>query len=497
MTSTVFVNGVTLTDADWFNDVDSDTYETGNVVNVTVHGAIPDGSTNNTSAFAAAVAAVPSGGSLRFAPTAAGATYVGVISVRRDDITLIFDGVTIKHPAGAPAAAVLELGDLSSGNGAIAYSRINIKGNVLLDGNKANVTAPSDDLTAWGFAATKISNSDFGDGVRAKDCHNGGVGIFINSNYNKGSFYVESCGNVTHTGPGFDINSSKYGDYSFISNGCYDGGRVLDNCWNLNVRGTVFNATSAGFIYNNQSTNESYNNNLDIDVYTCGSNGFTVGLNCRTSNIRANIYDAAGVGMTFTNDVNHSSNLNIDLTTRNGDLQGLLLYGDDCIIRHQSYLDGRAGAVGAVFAVDVNGNRNKLSVDLIDSSSWQVRGIAFRSGATDNELVAYSYTNTLDPLNDAGTRTKIHAAGTGATVTAANSITLPPLGLIVPITGSTGIATIGASRKGLYILTFDGTLTVLDGSNLKLSGNFSATADDTLTIYHDGTSAYEVARSNN
>lgn len=447
---------------------------------------------STTTAIAAAITAVPTGGALRFPY----GTYLGVISVRRSDITLIFENATIKHPAGA-ASNVLELGDTASGNGAAAYEKINIVGQVLLDGNKSNVTAPSDDLTGWGFCATKISNSQWAH-VRAKNCHNGGAGIFIDSNYNTGSFYVESCGNVTHTGPGFDINSSKYGEFHFVSKDCYDGGRVLDNCWNLNVSGTVHNATRHGFVYNNQSTNESYNNNIDIDVYTCGSVGFNVGLNCRTSNIRANIYDATGVGMTFTNDATyHSSNLNIDLTTRSGDLQGLLLYGDDCIIRHQSYLDGRAGSQGAVFAVDVNGNRNKLSVSLVDSSTWQVRGVVFRAGATDNELLSYTYTNTADPLNDGGTRTKIEAHGTGAAVASGNSITLPFQGLVIPITGSTGIATISASRKGLYVLTFENTLTVVDGSNLKLAGNFSATADDTLTIYHDGTNAYEVARSNN
>jgi hypothetical protein len=46
-------------------------------------------------------------------------------------------------------------------------------------------------------------------------------------------------------------------------------------------------------------------------------------------------------------------------------------------------------------------------------------------------------------------------------------------------------------------LIFDGTPTVTDGGNLKLNGNFSATADSTLTLIYDGSNWYETARSAN
>lgn len=461
------------------------------------YGAIPDGSTSNTTAFATAIAAVPTGGVLRFPPTSAGSTYMGVISVRRSDITLQFEGVTIKQPSGTSSPAVIELGDLASGNSATAYSNIYITGQVTIDGNRTGITAPTSDLTGQGIALTKITGYRIS-GVRAINCYNAGVGIFINSNEGQVDCIVENCGNLTYTQPGFDINGSKYITGSVVSYGCYDGARVLDNCWGIDLRVSVYNATRHGFVYNNQSVNASYNNNFDVAVYTCGTHGFIVGLNCTNSNIRAAIYNATNVGMTFTNDPTyHSTNLNIDLCTKSCGDQGILLYGDDCTVRHQSYLDGRSGAQGAVFAVDVYGNRNKLTVDLIDSSTWQVRGIAFRSGATDNEIISYTYTNTASPLSDSGTRTKIHAAGTGATVTASSTIDLPIAGLVIPITGATSIDTINAVRKGVYVLTFDSTLTVTDGNNLKLAGNFSATADDTLTGYHNGTNFYEIARSNN
>lgn len=460
--------------------------------------ATGDGATIDTAAFVTALAATPVGGALRFPA----ATYLGVLSVRRNDITLIFEGCTIKHPPGA-VSNVLELGDTASGNLATAYEKINIIGQVLLDGNKANVTAPTGDVTGWGFCATKISNSDW-NGIRAKNCHNGGTGIFINSNYNKGAFYVESCGNATHTGPGFDINSSKYGIYDFISKDCYAGGRVLDNCYGLEVRGTVFNATKDGFIFNNQSVNSSYANSIDVTVYTCGQHGLNIGENCFNNTIVASTYNATNSGCVIGDGTAHPSYCNIiSLETYNSGEAGLLIKsdGNDNTITHQTNLDGRTGVQGTSFAVDCSGNRNKLSVTLIDSATWQVRGIAFRSGAVENDLTAYSFTNTLDPYSDLGTRTKFNR-GTqqGADqASVAGTLTLPLFGSIFNVTGAntiTSIAVAGCQGRTVTLIT-TATAGLTDGSNLKLSANFAGTADDTITLCSDGTNWYEIARSAN
>lgn len=72
---------------------------------------------------------------------------------------------------------------------------------------------------------------------------------------------------------------------------------------------------------------------------------------------------------------------------------------------------------------------------------------------------------------------------------------------VVSISGTTGITSITATgHKGAVVtLIFAASLTVTDGSNLKLAGgaNFSATADDTLTLACNGTDWFEVARSAN
>lgn len=85
------------------------------------------------------------------------------------------------------------------------------------------------------------------------------------------------------------------------------------------------------------------------------------------------------------------------------------------------------------------------------------------------------------------------------TVASAATIAIKKGQRVVSITGTTGITSITATGHSGAVVTliFASTPTVTDGSNLKLAGNFTATADDTLTLACDGTNWYEVARSVN
>lgn len=66
------------------------------------------------------------------------------------------------------------------------------------------------------------------------------------------------------------------------------------------------------------------------------------------------------------------------------------------------------------------------------------------------------------------------------------------------VTGTTNVTSITAGRQGqLVVLGFDNALTVVDGGNLALAGNFSTTANDTLTLLWNGTNWLEVSRSVN
>lgn len=81
----------------------------------------------------------------------------------------------------------------------------------------------------------------------------------------------------------------------------------------------------------------------------------------------------------------------------------------------------------------------------------------------------------------------------------ASAASIDPAGLSVAlVTGTTGITDITAGDPGDRLtLVFAGILTVTDGSNLKLAGDLTSSADDTLSLVCDGTNWYETARSAN
>lgn len=89
--------------------------------------------------------------------------------------------------------------------------------------------------------------------------------------------------------------------------------------------------------------------------------------------------------------------------------------------------------------------------------------------------------------------------GGGSTV-ASNTAMPAPTGRVFHVSGTTAITSITSTAfaAGTVItLIFDDALTFTDGNNLKLAGNFSTSADDTITLAYDGTNWYEVCRSVN
>src|SRR3990167_2016050 len=85
--------------------------------------------------------------------------------------------------------------------------------------------------------------------------------------------------------------------------------------------------------------------------------------------------------------------------------------------------------------------------------------------------------------------------GKGADVASATATTLGDDGGFFDITGTTTITSITAKRAGtVVILQFDGILTLTDGSNLKLDGNFVTAAESVIALVCDGTNWWEIAR---
>jgi hypothetical protein len=82
----------------------------------------------------------------------------------------------------------------------------------------------------------------------------------------------------------------------------------------------------------------------------------------------------------------------------------------------------------------------------------------------------------------------------------ASAATISPTGNVFHVTGSSSVTSIngiGVRAGATVTLIFDGTATVVDGGNLKLAGNFVATAEDTLELVWDGSNWYETRRSVN
>lgn len=81
--------------------------------------------------------------------------------------------------------------------------------------------------------------------------------------------------------------------------------------------------------------------------------------------------------------------------------------------------------------------------------------------------------------------------------TVASGASITVLGDVATITGTTNITSIAARTPSRITLIFEDVLTVTDGSNLNLNGNFTTTAGDTLTLVSDGTDWFETGRSVN
>lgn len=89
-------------------------------------------------------------------------------------------------------------------------------------------------------------------------------------------------------------------------------------------------------------------------------------------------------------------------------------------------------------------------------------------------------------------------SGSDPTVVAADGFTLPFGYDVVEVTGNTNFSNISSPSIANYVVTlrFTGTPTVFDSAgNIKLAGNFVATADSTLTLLNTGTTWTEVARA--
>jgi hypothetical protein len=455
---------------------------TGAPVNVLDYGVIADGTTNNSAALAAALAAVPANGTLYFPA----GVYCGYLLLRRSNITIMGDGsasTTLKLPNSCPTITVpaegggtvtglpnvIEIGESALGNSANTYSKINVVG-LTLDGNYTNNTAPTLDLFGHGMILTKSSYC-FIDDVVAQNCFVTGIDNVINSNYNKINATCISCGNATIGAvhyPNFDINSSKYSLFNIISTGGYYGGRMLDNCFGNQLNITVYNPSVTGLVYNNQTANTSYSNTINVTVVDGCTNGqgVSIGSNCTDSIINATIRNVVGTGFYVAGASEAYAPRGNKFKVNTFYCGGASTYDAGLYNQYEiaSRYDGRTGSAGSVFAVDINGKYNQFYISIEDSPTPQVRGVVIRSGAQSNRITDYlSNTTVQNFLNSDTSNTNVWnysqnllllntltIGNAGVTISSGSG---SPEGVVTAVIGSLFLRNDGSTSTTLYVKT--------------------------------------------
>lgn len=148
-----------------------------------------------------------------------------------------------------------------------------------------------------------------------------------------------------------------------------------------------------------------------------------------------------------------------------------------------------------------NALRNQTDDAVIAGAIWFTGTTAADLNIHDNAANLADTAKNIVYGSPTTTRYRQHDNSWGAgmpSVASATTVTLPSDGRVFNITGTTSITSVTASRAGReVVLKFAGALTFTDGSNLKLAGSMSTSADDTISLICDGTNWYETGRSAN
>lgn len=411
--------------------------------------------------------------------------------------TVAEDGVT--PISGVPT--VIDLGELNRGNNAVEVSGINVSG-LTLDGNKSNTTAPTLDLFGWGLTQTKHSNFNITD-IRVINCHNGGVGTFINSNYGNMEVYAANCDGVQGGQPQVDFNSSKYINISCVTDGGNYGGRILDNCFGINYKGVHKSPVIGGFSTGNQTVNFSHGNIIDISVLGgCSANALSIGANVTATNIKLVAKDIEGfVYQSVDQGVNQSHGNTIEINSSNSKNASVINSFDNATkFKLLSSFDSESTAQFANYAVVINGSDNTLDVLVEDTDvgGGQIRDIQFNATADNNTVNSFYSTHANPLLQDLGTNNRIVPLnGVGADIASANEIRIDWKNNIFSITGTTTIVNIVdpiAAKNKTILLKFPDVVTLLETGNINLTSSFTSTAGSWIMLLSDGVGWYEVSR---
>lgn len=143
---------------------------------------------------------------------------------------------------------------------------------------------------------------------------------------------------------------------------------------------------------------------------------------------------------------------------------------------------------------------NSLSANNIDNLF--IDGLIHDNGASNIVLTGTTKRLQLRNCKDVGITNTANAFidADQSMPSTPSAAALSPLGKVTSVTGTTNITSITSTNNKAgdeLVLIFAGVLTVTDGGNLRLAGNFVTTADDVLHLVYDGANWFEKSRSVN
>lgn len=502
-------------------------------ISVKDHGAVGDGVTDDSTAINAAITAanaLANGGVVVFPP----AIYlIGTALALKSNVTLLMYGAKLK---------VKDSSNIHGIRIASAASNMAILGGEI-DGNKTNNLTGGNGITsapAASFAYLIIKD------VYVHDFRDNGI-------YPQGTSTVSPSTNIKISGCTVDNNGASGISGDFIEHFLWTGNTARDNSEHgIGIIGTgrhgaiVGNYASGSGIADNFTGYSADNEHLSIignisngggnHGIHFGGNDVTISGNTVYGPTQYGIYVNTN-GVTMMYNVSVTGNI-VESASQSGiwvnHLDGFCVTGNSVkgcsghgIFINTANLNGtvsgnsaRGNAQNGIHCrnsddILISGNscgsNTGNGIELEGSTDITVTGNKCKynafpfveSGTSDsNIIIANDFVgNTSDNLTLVGASTKWERSNNNSgtnLLTSAATITLQKYTDYIVITGTTNITSITASwARRVVTLRFDDILTVTDGSNLRLAGNFVTTNNDTLTLVCDGTNWYEIARSVN
>jgi parallel beta-helix repeat protein len=504
------------------------------VVSVKDFGAVGDGNfatgagTDNTAAFQAAINSLTSpgnGGRSLYVPAgvyklSSQVTVPSGVSIFGDGpwSSIVFcplaftntGGLIRLNGTGGPPTSVKGLGILAQTGGAAGYGLVSVANGVLLDslwvnGFGVGIQLSQTDNFLTNFASelntTNLYITESDVNVSHGTVYGGTNGVTVANST------AVSSGRVTLTGVratscaqnGFYFGPAKH--VSVIGCSAYH-----DNAGAFTVSGLTVDTSNdviingfSGMLGSTSTTSRGIKITASSRVAVNGSQlrGFVDGFDCSssgdvtlngcqaTANGRSGMYITAGTRIIISNNILRSNG------TAGISDYGIVAINSDANSTHTIVNNTCTDVSGGVQDYGIAASISQAtSYTIVDGNICQNNNTAdiYLEGANSGNI-------KLGASNVTGSITEI----TAPSVASATTVTLPRGADLISVSGTTGITSIVATgnARRTVTLNFAGALTVTDGSNLKLAGNFTTTADDTLTLYCDGTNWIEIARSVN